>query len=273
MFHNLRKPRRVPATMGHRAGLTLVELLIAVSILTLIAGVLGGLSRAVQMGFDYSQGHGMATQHARVTIERITRIVNEAVATEDYPGAWVVDEAINATSYPDALVVWRPANRVPANPAGPPRFSELVIFAPDPAAPSRLVEFTVPNDIAAVPPLSDTTAWRAAVDTIRHAGGATKTVLTDLVSASAASGSTLAAPSGLRFESTLRPSAAEWAEYKLGTRTWKNLTWAQGVYGSKTGLRQAWVRLSLQLVPGTTVEAGQVDPFFGSAALYYEMHR
>ncbi len=253
--------------------MSLVELLIAVSILTLIAGVLGGLSRAVQMGFDYSQAHGTATQHARVTIERIVQLVNEAVATEDYPGAWVVDEAIDGTSYPDALVVWRPANRVPLSPAGPPRINELVIFAPDPAAPNRVVEFTVANDATAAPPLTDVAAWRTAVDAIRRAAGTTKTVLTDLAVTGASSGATQAVPSGLRFEAFVRPSAAEWTEYKQGTRTWKNLSWAQGIYGAKTGLRQSRVRLSLQLTAGTSGEANQSDPFFGSAALYYEMHQ
>ena len=53
-----------------------------------------------------------------------------------------------------------------------------------------------------------------------------------------------------RFETRLRPSDTDWANYKAGSVTWMNLPWVQGIYGSQAGLRQVWVRMELQFVPG-----------------------
>ena len=56
------------------------------------------------------------------------------------------------------------------------------------------------------------------------------------------------------------------------------MPWVQGVYGSQSGLRQAWLRFELQLMPSEISadrdsSGQQAIPFFGSAAVYYEMHR
>ena len=78
----------------------------------------------------------------------------------------------------------------------------------------------------------------------------------------------------VRFEVLLRPSDSQWND---DTISWEKLPWVQGIYGSQTGLRQAWVRIELQLMTGEPPAAGAVDrraviPCFGSAALYYTMH-
>ena len=75
--------------MSHRCtrGLTLLELLVAMSIMAMVVVSLGTLANGVQQGFDYTEGHSTATQHARVTLERITRSVREAQASEQFPGA------------------------------------------------------------------------------------------------------------------------------------------------------------------------------------------
>ena len=82
----------------------------------------------------------------------------------------------------------------------------------------------------------------------------------------------------LRFESRLRPSAADWSDYQADNVAWDDLPWVQGICGSQTGLRQAWVRIEMQLVPGqasaTHDPSGlRAIPFFGSAAVYYELER
>ena len=79
----------------------------------------------------------------------------------------------------------------------------------------------------------------------------------------------------VRFETRLRPSQSEWDSYQDGTLAWDELSWVQGIYGSQTGLRQVWLRTELQLTAGETANAaaGQYVPSFGSAALYYEMHK
>src|SRR5258708_17011820 len=47
------------------------------------------------------------SQHARVTVERISRTVGEATATDQYPGAVVVSTTLSGFGYPDMLVVWQ----------------------------------------------------------------------------------------------------------------------------------------------------------------------
>ena len=99
--------------------MTLVELLIASSMLLMLAGIVGGLASAVETSSSYSQGHADAAQHARVALERITREISQATAVGDYPGFAVVYEEVAGARYPDTLLVWRPdrAARPPTPPA------------------------------------------------------------------------------------------------------------------------------------------------------------
>jgi len=279
-----------------RLGLTLLELLIALSIMVMVVGALGGLARAVQSGSAYSEGRGAATQHARVALERITRTVDEAVANEQFPGILVLAEQEGSWRFPDTLAVWHPEPSVLAahperaaldDPNRLPFHDELVVFCPDPGAPNRLVEI---RSTRSVPLSSNAAAWPAEIevfksamtlDTAAFSGvGATAptypaVTLTELLRSSRAGDSHLAEVRGaVRFERRLRPSDDEWKS----STAWESLPWVQGVYGANTGLRQAWLRVELQLMPNEI--AGQLDAsepqattFFGSAAVYYPMHR
>ncbi len=261
-----------------RNGLSLLELLIAVAVMAMLAGTLAALGQGVQQGFEYCEGYGEATQHARVVLERITRTVSEATANEQFPGFLVVSNEVAGWEFPDVLVVWHP-DVPPADPDGLPRFSELVIYCPDWYLPSQLVEITVPGDTRSVPDPADLAAWRSELEVIRKAWDRQSVVLSDLLRAvvvpEAADGSVRGA---VRFAGRLRPSETEWAEYQAGTRAWEDLSWVQWIYGPQTGLRQAWVRLEIQLMPGREWVANDPSrhrplPFFGSAAVYYELHR
>src|SRR5690606_340897 len=87
-------------------GLTLLELLIASSIMAIMAGVLGGLALSVQMQSEHSQGHGEAVQHARVVLDRMQRIMNSARANDQFPGFLVVADTVSGHKLPDTVVVW-----------------------------------------------------------------------------------------------------------------------------------------------------------------------
>lgn len=268
-----------------RAGLTLLELLIATTMMLMLAGVLGGLAAAVQTSADYSQGHGDATQHARVALERITRNVTQATAAAEHPGFAVVFDQIGPWQYPDTLLVWRPAG-APANAAGPPLVRELVIYCPNPSNPEQLLEITAPTDSRSLPLDSriQQSPWRQIVDDVKTSSASQRVVLTDLLRVASTAGKRSSSSQAntlrgaVRFEQELRPSAVQWSQYRAGTRTWENLSWPQGVYGSRTGLRHAWLRIELQLMPGAPaagadLEGHQAYPFFGSAAVNYEMNR
>jgi len=285
--------------------MTLLELLMAMSIIVMVVGTLGTLARGIQQGFEYTEGHGTMTQHARVALDRITRTVREATANERFPGVLVVADTVGSWRFPDTLAVWHPdaavlaahPERLPlTDPNRKPYYDELVIYCPclpDPRKPAWLVEITDPRDIA----LGDNEAsWPAEIDAIRELCSdpsedqtGNRTVLTKLMRKSSvfdANVNDLSVRGVVRFETMLRPSEDEWDQYQSiaaaepanEPNAWKALPWVQGIYGSQTGLRQVWMRVELQLMPGEEWQAAdsagqQAVPFLDSAALYYELHR
>jgi len=266
--------------------------MVAVTILTMVVGTLGVLSRGVQETYQYAEDYSTVTQHARVALERIAAAVREASASERFPGAIVVADEEGSWRFPDTLVVWRPDGAA-ADADGLPRFDELVVFCPHPAVPNQLVEITVPGDTRTVPPVENQARWLTEIEAIKRSRSVRQVALTDLLrtanllpSAKSTSASRWASQpasmlgssrGAVRFEIRLRPSALEWTDYRNDKLNWDELAWVQGIFGSQTGLRQVWVRTELQLVsapqPADDSMAEESIPFFGSAALYYEMHR
>ena len=260
-----------------RSGLTLVELLIASTLLLMLAGIIGGLASAVQTSSNYSQDHADAAQHARVAIERITRNVFAATAKGNHPGFAVVYEQVGNFRLPETLLVWRPTG-VPANPSGPPLVSELVIYCPNPQQPQQLLEIRAPQDTRAIP-LDDTvnqSPWPENLAAIKTSSQSQRVVLTGLMHTATVTGVAQSQQTRavLRFHSELRPSAAQVTSYRSGTASWSSLSWPQGLASSRSGIRQSWLRIELQLTPGSDsggASALPATPFFGSAALYYQL--
>lgn len=263
----------VPWPSG-RPGITLLELLLAITLTVLVVGSMAAVTKGVQMSFEYSEGYGAVTQHARVALDRIARSVQAARANESFPGFLVLSENEGAWTFPDTLVVWRPSG-TPANPQGLPLFKELVIYAPDPADPSQLVEITVPSDTRQVPPIADEAGWASAVRVLKASASSQKVVLTGLLRTVRTTNTTRGA---VRFASRLTPSETEWTSYVQGTLGWNQLRWPRGLQGSRWGLRQAWLRTELQLQPQaqlTTAGGSTLSTavFFGSATVEYSLAR
>ncbi len=260
-----------------RTGLTLIELLMATAIMAIMAVALGTLAATAQTSSRITQGHDTATQHARVALERIQRTLHTATANANFPGFAVFDEQIGSWRFPDTLVVWRPES-VAANPSGQPLFRELVVFCPDPNQPNRLLEITVPNDNRTTPPLTDTAAWRNELRTLKTSASASRIVLTHLLRAASldGSGSAQSLRGVVRFRSVVRPSVQQYNDYKVGSVNWQDMAWVQDIYGSQSGLRQSWCSIDLQLMPSENTSSNGLSnesplPFFGSAALYYQL--
>ena len=91
-----------------RRGLTLAELLVAATIMLMIATAVGTLASAVKSTNDYCHGYTVAAQHARVALSRIERAVQTATASEQFPGCLVVTEQAGSQELPSTLVVWSP---------------------------------------------------------------------------------------------------------------------------------------------------------------------
>lgn len=260
--------------------MSLVELLIALAIMGSMAAMVAGLSQAATSGWRFGQGHADATQHARVALERITRTVREAYASEEHPGCAISYTEVGSWRFPDTLVVWSPDGD-PLNADGPPLVSECVIYCPDPADPHQLVEITAPSDSREIPLTSELNqaSWQSELASIKNSPQSTKVVLTDLLRASeSAIGS--GQLGAIRFERELRPSNSEWEAYndEPPSITWTQLSWPQDLYGTNHGTRQVWMRVELQLMPGSETivkdPAGQqAVVFFDSASLMYTLSK
>ena len=269
--------RRSSHRSGDRCGLTLVELLIAVAIIAMTAASLAALARATQISASYVQGHSAAAQHARVTAERIEQAIHSATASESFPGAAVFAETVGGNRFPDTLVVWHPtAGTVAVDPGGLPRFSELVVFCPNPSQPDELLEITSRSDTRTVPPLASTSQWATELNALKTGSTSKKVLLTDLLR-TARTSSTAGLRGCVRFEVLLRPSKAQFDDFRDGDLDWNDIKWPQNWYGDTTGVRQTWVRWELQLMPDSRADGAAADPlavpFPGSAALYYDIQR
>ena len=91
--------------------------MLSVTILSFTVAALGMMSRAVEISSEYNQGYGTATQHARVTFDRLDRAINQAYSNSSWPGVWVTEDTVGTYNFPDTLVVWRPGG-TPTNPQG-----------------------------------------------------------------------------------------------------------------------------------------------------------
>ena len=260
-----------------QSGMTLMELLLASSIMAMTVAAVASLGSATQSAASYSNGHNEVVEQARMISARIRRTVEEATASDEFPGFIVISTTVDGNQYPDALVVWHPDGAA-VDPNGLPRVDELVIYAPHPAFPNTLVEITMPGYTQVVPAVTDTTAWQTGLLTAQLGTNGKQVVLTRQLRICTTTGEVLPdvySPKrrgAIRFESRLRPSEDEWTKLLDGNLDWNHMAWVQDIHSAETGLRQAWLRFEMQLLPKDVV--GEVPvPFYGSAALYYEMKR
>ena len=267
-------PRSNPKLDRSRRGLTVLEMVISIAILSLVAVALASLGSAVQVSSDYSFGHAAATQQAKVALQRIKHHITTATASEDFPGFAVIDEVVDGWSFPDALVIWHPAGPA-AIPGGPPRFDELIIYCPNPNDPTQFWELTAPTVTRLTPPLSNVSSWRTELAAIKASPNSQRVVLIETLRIANVNNSD--PPRGVvRFHQRVRPSQTHWSQYKAGSRSWNNINWVQDIRGSQTGLRQSWCQIELQLIanePDSPAVTDTIVPFFGSAALYYQLKK
>jgi len=253
-----------------RRGLSLVELLVAISIMSIVALALGALATTANTASELAFESGVAMQHGRVVVARIEKAIRECYANEEFPGCMVISELANGYTFADTLLVWSPISGIPVNPSGLPQWNEMLIFCPADGYPSQLVEIR-PEDSTLVPLQDDATSWSTETANQKMGYWSPKT-LTKLVHAGSVGSNSRGA---VRFQVRHTPSVAEWSQFRAGTRSWSNIGWAQDIRGSETGLRQTWCQFDLLLAPDeTSAAAGNgspLTPFYGSAARYHQL--
>lgn len=256
---------------SRRRGFTLAEVLIASAVMVLIVGAMAVMATGVEQTAKYQFALEEAHQHGRVALERIGNAFNSAAATSTDPPAAVLADTSGAYTFPAALVVWKSD----ANGNELPEANELVVFCANPDNPKQLWELSSPGDTQTVS-MTNAATLRTLVDAMKASGATKKTVLTSLMRS--CTSHDLGDPKpAVRFDVVMRPSASEWAQYQASTLAWSDLSWAQGIYGSQSGLRQVRLTCELQILPddgeGATSPDSFTVPFLGSAAMYYEMKK
>ncbi len=253
-----------------KSGLTLAELLVASAVMGILCVGFGTLAVSVQMANAYAQEKNQIGQHARVILLRIEQAIQQAHATETFPGFAVVNYYNGSYDFPQGIAIWTPVGE-PANDY--PLVSQLTLFVCDPASPNRLLEVTNASDTSVAPDVINSSGWRNLVQSLIGDSSSEVVEITDLVRAGKVGSDYY---STLRFHPRVLPSDTELADARSGTVDWESLNWATSVYSSQSGLRQAWCYFEFQLVPSSdiTTHANLQDksvPFFGSSALYYQV--
>lgn len=252
-------------------GLTLVELLSALTVMVMLSAALLAVTTTVENGASYIGGREIAAQHGRVVVDRIQRTLHSAHANELFPGFIIEEEQIDTWRFPHTLVVWSPQGD-PVDPDGLPRWNEIVIFAPVPNNPTEFAQYRLPGS-GSISLNSDGTL-NYNFNNLQYLNGG---VLTNLVRVGkvSSSGYETDVPA-VRFHVVHSPSEADWASYKAGSTAWTDLSWVQDIRSNQTGLRQSWCRFEVQILPGDDAKdedptTDKAVPFFGSGALYYQL--
>ena len=265
--------RPVPPKFSRPGVFTVTELLIALALVGMIAAACAGLFLASERAFVLARGYAAVAEEGQLVVERIRRAVERSHATLKFPGFLVLESIAGGWRFPDTLIVWCPAEVV-GSARELPRMDEVVVFCPDPSVPNRLVEVRFPGNTEIGFSAGELEGWRTAIAEGLQSPNAEVVVLTDrLRTVTLESGGSLRRQSGVFFFDLLRPSDEELAQFRNGALTWEDLPWVQNAYGTQYGLRQHWLRIELQLVSGEDATAGEVVPFFGSAAVYYGISR
>jgi prepilin-type N-terminal cleavage/methylation domain-containing protein len=272
---------RLPSTRNRR-GFTFVELLMSLTLMSILSVVLGGMILAAHDGWEHSNGLTEANQQARISQDRIAYMVSQAgqykpAGQPTTLGIAVVEQTYLLVKSPEILVIWS-GGRMGGMAANGvltrlPTVNELVIYTPDPSDPTHLVEVVDPNNVNSLD-------FRAAnfstsVKTILKSPSCQKTLLCDRVHTSNLSMFSFSqtAVGNIRFEKLDSPTDTELSGIVAGTPAWFNLVWAQGIVSSSTGMRQSTIRMEFQVeprpLPLNSSAAVSAIPFFNSASNRY----
>ena len=297
-------------------GMTLPELLISLTILSMMSVVLAGMSNAVNSAWSYTKGVEDSDLQARAAIERIEYMISQTgvydlAGQPTRVGMAVVSRPVGKNLVPDVLVLWTGGRSGGMSANGVltrlPTVGELLIYTWDAKSPSQLIEVAFPGQTASFDftasdlattvanlltstaaekiPLCDrlrlsslsTSSSDTSSSVVPPASGSGSPYGPSLPSGSSSSSSSSTAGTtqsigNARFTFTLTPSDSELASASPQTTAWTQLSWPQGNFGNRSGMRQATLQIELQVEPDGIVRASDTVsaiPFYGSASLRY----
>jgi hypothetical protein len=153
-----------------------------------------------------------------------------------------------------------------------PEVGELLVYTPDPDDAGRLVEIAFPGVTTQID--FEDAGFEATVRTLIESADAEAVTLCDRIRATQLPLASAPDLANVRFELALTPDEDELAAAAPGTDDWMNLPWPQGIASSEIGVRQATLRVELQVEPRSIPVADSETkstalPFFGSATYRY----
>jgi prepilin-type N-terminal cleavage/methylation domain-containing protein len=267
-----------------RSAFTLVEMLIAVSILGFSAAVMSGVLLAVNSAWDFSTALEDTRRQAQATSSRMKWMVQQAGTYKLSGQSTVIGLGVIPTSWgtymaPTTLVVWSGGSNGGMTSQGVqtrlPLAGELIIFSPDPSNPAHLVEVSFPGN--STPVDFQAASFSTTIQTLMSLPTRQTVLLSDRlhVVPSPQGGTSLSAVGSTRFERNLTPTDSQIASTAVGSLAWNSLSWGQGLVGSNQGLRTVSVRFEFLLDPVPNSSTTNSDgftvavPFFGSVNRQY----
>ena len=247
-----------PLAQRSRRGFSLIEMTVAVLVLSLITAVLGGLAAAVASTREHVEGLKAATGQGEAALDRMRRAVAGAGVYKvgngpTVAGILVVENRYGSVNLPDTLVVWTGGRESSLADRGVltglPDAKQVLAFTPDPAAPGQLLEVTWP--LALPIDFTDPAFPQMVRDAVRSSL-APRLILCDRVRVGPVGPGKSNPATAVRFQVTATP-------------------WKAGLSSSSVDLRQIVVQMELQM--RTSDRPGAVAlPLYASAVRRYE-HR
>jgi len=274
-----RRERSRRFTQKLRAGFTLIELVISMSILSFAAAVFGGLVMAITAAWDHSTALEDSRRQAQSALSRIKWMIQQSGTYKVSGKSTQVGIAVVSTTWgsyqaPTSLVIWSGGTNGGMNSLGVqsrlPKASELVVYAPD-TNPARLVEVTFPGSSLDIDFQASSLA--TTVQTLMASTSRRSVLLCDRLHVTATQGSS-SSTGDIRFEVTSSPTDSQISAVAVASQGWNDLPWGQGLVAADRGLRTSNVRIELLLDPDPkkiTTDNGYSTalPFLGSANRQY----
>lgn len=257
--------------------MTLIELMVAATVMSLVAVVMGGLVTAVDTARRHVDGLQTATSQGRLAIDRIRDAVGRAGVYRIGTGATIPGVAVVQEGDQSAiLVVWTGGRESNFAEQGlftrRPKASELVIYMPDTNAPEQLVEIVVNGNESEVDFGAAAAQFAMRIGGLINSVSAEKITLCDRLREVSDGAEPVAA---IRFAVEATPSTGEINTAVTDSSDWRALPWVSGASTRTSGLRQLLVRIEIQIA--TLRDAGETSsaslPLFGAAELRYQHYK
>ena len=271
-------------TQVSRAGLTLVELLMAMGISSILVVALGGIVTATQSAWKHTQGIEDSQAQITATFDRIKMMVSQAgiYQVSGQPpqvGLAVVTNSWNSIDIANTLVVWTGGRNGGISDQGVltrlPKISELLIYTSDPDDTHNLIEIALPGVDSSID--FNSSSFNSSIRSAIKSSNAESALLSNRIKSSQfiLSGNPWGSPVGnIRFEIVKTPSDSSLGSVSPGTSGWMNLPWPQGTTSSTSGLRLVTINYEIQFETAERTFLNDVNsptalPFFGSSSRYY----